>query len=178
MASKTRTSKTERLAQSHKVTNFGDIAKAKAKKEEALAYARKLFDLEKKVKAELAAKKAKEDAEAKKAAIIAKKKAEKMRAKKEAEEKAAGEEKARLEEEEKKRLEEEEYKKNWAARWMANIEARTEKLAAKKEEKKMKETSALGGGFRNFVSKVLPLHTWEKSTPTASTTTNNNVVES
>merc|ERR1719261_1649363 len=73
-ASKTRTSKTERLAQSHKVTNFGDIAKAKAKKEEALAYARKLFDLEKKVKAELAAKKAKEDAEAKKAAIIAKKK--------------------------------------------------------------------------------------------------------
>jgi|Transcript_3576 hypothetical protein len=61
---------------------------------------------------------------------------------------------------------------------MANIEARTEKLAAKKEEKKMKETSALGGGFRNFVSKVLPLRTWEKSTPTASTTTNNNVVES
>merc|ERR1711934_451787 len=73
---------------------------------------------------------------------------------------------------------EEEYKKNWASRWMANIEARTEKLAAKKEEKKMKETSALGGGFRNFVSKVLPLRTWEKSTPTASTTTNNNVVES
>jgi len=82
-----------------------------------------------------------------------------------------------LEEEEKKRLEEEEYKKNWASRWMANIEARTEKLAAKKEEKKLKETSALGGGFRNFVSKVLPLRTWEKSTPMASTTTNN-VVES
>ena len=43
-------------------------------------------------------------------------------------------------------MEEEEYKKNWASRWMANIEARTEKLAAKKEEKKMKEISALGGG--------------------------------
>ena len=62
-----------------------------------------------------------------------------------------------MEEEEKKRLEEEEYKKNWASRWMANIEARTEKLAAKKEEKKVKETSALGGGFRNFVSKNLAI---------------------
>ena len=164
-ASKTRTSKTERLAQSHKVTNFGDIAKAKAKKEEALAYARKLFDLEKKVKAELAAKKAKEDAEAKKAAIIAKKKAEKMKAKKEAEEKAAAEEKARLEEEEKKRLEEEEYKKNWAARWMANIEARTEKLTAKKEDtKRLEHASALGDSFGTFFSKMLPMRTWEKST--------------
>ncbi|CAL6274797.1 unnamed protein product [Bathycoccus prasinos] len=178
------TKKSARLAQS-KLTNFGEIAKEKAKKEEALAYAKKLFEHEKKVKAELAEKEAREAAEAKaeaeldakKAAIKAKKEA-KAKAKKEAEEKAAAEEKARLEEEEKKRLEEEEYKKNWASRWMANIEARTEKLAAKKEEKKLKETSALGGGFRNFVSKVLPLRTWEKSTPTASTTTNNNVVES
>ena len=178
------TKKSARLAQS-KLTNFGEIAKEKAKKEEALAYAKKLFEHEKKVKAELAEKEAREAAEAKaeaeleakKAAIKAKKEA-KAKAKKEAEDKAAAEEKARLEEEEKKRLEEEEYKKNWASRWMANIEARTEKLAAKKEEKKMKETSALGGGFRNFVSKVLPLRTWEKSTPTASTTTNNNVVES
>ena len=178
------TKKSARLAQS-KLTNFGEIAKEKAKKEEALAYAKKLFEHEKKVKAELAEKEAREAAEAKaeaeleakKAAIKAKKEV-KAKAKKEAEDKAAAEEKARLEEEEKKRLEEEEYKKNWASRWMANIEARTEKLAAKKEEKKMKETSALGGGFRNFVSKVLPLRTWEKSTPTASTTTNNNVVES
>ena len=178
------TKKSARLAQS-KLTNFGEIAKEKAKKEEALAYAKKLFEHEKKVKAELAEKEAREAAEAKaeaeleakKAAIKAKKEA-KAKAKKEAEDKAAAEEKARLEEEEKKRLEEEEYKKNWASRWMANIEARTEKLAAKKEEKKMQETSALGGGFRNFVSKVLPLRTWEKSTPTASTTTNNNVVES
>ena len=190
-ASKTRTSKAERLAQSHKVTNFGDIAKAKAKKEEALAYARKLFDLEKKVKAELAAKKAKEDAEAKKAAIIAKKKAEKMKAKKEAEEKAAAEEKAkkeaeekaaaeekaRLEEEEKKRLEEEEYKKNWAARWMANIEARTEKLAAKKEDTtRLKHASALGDSFVAFFSKMLPMRTWEKSTTIQTPTTNRNVV--
>jgi hypothetical protein len=175
-ASKTRTSKTERLAQSHKVTNFGDIAKAKAKKEEALAYARKLFDLEKKVKAELAAKKAKEDAEAKKAAIIAKKKAEKMKAKKEAEEKAAAEEKARLEEEEKKRLEEEEYKKNWAARWMANIEARTEKLTAKKEDTtRLKHASALGDSFVTFFSKMLPMRTWEKST--IQTPTTNRVVD-
>ena len=176
-ASKTRTSKTERLAQSHKVTNFGDIAKAKAKKEEALAYARKLFDLEKKVKAELAAKKAKEDAEAKKAAIIAKKKAEKMKAKKEAEEKAAAEEKARLEEEEKKRLEEEEYKKNWAARWMANIEARTEKLTAKKEDTtRLKHASALGDSFVTFFSKMLPMRTWEKSTTIQTPTTNRKVV--
>ena len=165
-ASKTRTSKSERVAQKmHEVTNFGDIAKAKAKKEEALAYARKLFEREKKVKAELAAKKAKEDAEAKKAAIKAKKKAEKMKAKKEAEEKAAAEEKARLEEEEKKRLEEEEYKKNWAARWMANIEARTEKLTAKKEDtKRLKHASALGDSFGTFFSKMLPMRTWEKST--------------
>merc|ERR1712072_392622 len=49
-ASKTRTSKAERVAQSHKVTNFGDIAKAKAKKEEALAYARKLFNAKRKSK--------------------------------------------------------------------------------------------------------------------------------
>ena len=165
-ASKTRTSKSERVAQKmHEVTNFGDIAKAKAKKEEALAYARKLFEREKKVKAELAAKKAKEDAEAKKAAIKAKKKAEKMKAKKEAEEKAAAEEKARLEEEEKKRLEEEEYKKNWAARWMANIEARTEKLTAKKEDtKRLEHASALGDSFGTFFSKMLPMRTWEKST--------------
>ena len=165
-ASKTRTSKSERVAQKmHEVTNFGDIAKAKAKKEEALAYARKLFEREKKVKAELAAKKAKEDAEAKKAAIKAKKKAEKMKAKKEAEEKAAAEEKARLEEEEKKRLEEEEYKKNWAARWMANIEARTEKLTAKKEDtKRSKHASALGDSFGTFFLKMLPMRTWEKST--------------
>ena len=177
-ASKTRTSKAERLAQSHKVTNFGDIAKAKAKKEEALAYARKLFDLEKKVKAELAAKKAKEDAEAKKAAIIAKKKAEKMKAKKEAEEKAAAEEKARLEEEEKKRLEEEEYKKNWAARWMANIEARTEKLIAKKEDTtRLKHASALGDSFVTFFSKMLPMRTWEKSTTIQTPTTNRVVVD-
>ena len=177
-ASKTRTSKSERVAQKmHEVTNFGDIAKAKAKKEEALAYARKLFDLEKKVKAELAAKKAKEDAEAKKAAIIAKKKAEKMKAKKEAEEKAAAEEKARLEEEEKKRLEEEEYKKNWAARWMANIEARTEKLTAKKEDTtRLKHASALGDSFVTFFSKMLPMRTWEKSTTIQTPTTNRKVV--
>lgn len=177
-------SKSARLAQS-KLTNFGEIAKQEKKKNEALAYAKKLFEHEKKVKAELAEKKAREEAEAKakaeleakKAARKAKKEAEE-KAKKEAEEKAAAEEKARLEEEEKKRLEEEEYKKNWASRWMANIEARTEKLAAKKDAKKLEETSSLGSGFRSLIQKFYPRRMWDPSFTTTTTSLNSNGVES
>jgi len=178
-------SKSARLAQS-KLTNFGEIAKQEKKKNEALAYAKKLFEHEKKVKAELAEKKAREEAEAKakaeleakKAARKAKKEAEE-KAKKEAEEKAAAEEKARLEEEEKKRLEEEEYKKNWASRWMANIEARTEKLAVKKDSsKKLEETSSLGSGFRSLIQKFYPRRMWDPSSTTTTTSLNSNVVES
>jgi hypothetical protein len=176
-------SKSARLAQS-KLTNFGEIAKQDKKKNEALAYAKKLFEHEKKVKAELAEKKAREEAEAKakaeleakKAARKAKKEAEE-KAKKEAEEKAAAEEKARLEEEEKKRLEEEEYKKNWASRWMANIEARTEKLTAKKE-KKLEETSSLGSGFRSLVQNFYPRRMWDPSSTTTTTLLNSNSVDS
>jgi len=175
-------SKSARLAQS-KLTNFGEIAKQEKKKNEALAYAKKLFEHEKKVKAELAEKKAREEAEAKakaeleakKAARKAKKEAEE-KAKKEAEEKAAAEEKARLEEEEKKRLEEEEYKKNWASRWMENIEARTEKLTAKKE--KLEETSSLGSGFRSLIQNFYPRRMWNPSSTTTTTLLNSNSVDS
>ena len=175
-------SKSARLAQS-KLTNFGEIAKQEKKKNEALAYAKKLFEHEKKVKAELAEKKAREEAEAKakaeleakKAARKAKKEAEE-KAKKEAEEKAAAEEKARLEEEEKKRLEEEEYKKNWASRWMENIEARTEKLTAKKE--KLEETSSLGSGFRSLIQNFYPRRMWNPSSTTTTMLLNSNSVDS
>ena len=60
---------------------------------------------------------------------------------------------------------------------MANIEARTEKLTAKKEDTtRLKHASALGDSFVAFFSKMLPMRTWEKSTTIQTPTTNRNVV--
>lgn len=158
------------------MVNFGQIAKENAKKEEELAkelakkeeelvkeLARKEGEKKKKDEAMAYVNKLKAAAEAKKAKEAAEAKVRKearaaAKAKKEAEEKAAAEEQARLEEEEKKRLAEEEYKKNWASRWMDNIEQRSAKIAAKKGDK-LKETSSLGNSFRSLFSKILPLRT-------------------
>jgi len=159
-----------------RLVNFGQIAKENAKKEEELAkelakkeeelvkeLARKEGEKKKKDEAMAYVNKLKAAAEAKKAKEAAEAKVRKearaaAKAKKEAEEKAAAEEQARLEEEEKKRLAEEEYKKNWASRWMDNIEQRSAKIAAKKGDK-LKETSSLGNSFRSLFSKILPLRT-------------------
>ena len=162
-ASKTRTSKTERLAQSHKVTNFGDIAKAKAKKEEAL-HAEKLFDLEKKVKARARG----EESERRRRGEESRHHSEEKSGKDESEERSGRESRGGGKKRGWKRRKRNDWKRKSTRKtgrrdgWQTSRRER-KKLTAKKEDTtRLKHASALGDSFVTFFSKMLPMRTWEK----------------